>query len=298
MAMLCADISARLSRWLVREGPPTQVPLCDFNRLSYELRPGDVLLVEGRSRISEVIKLITQSTWTHAALYIGRMFDIDDKRLQAKIRAGYEGDPGDQLLVEALLGEGTIIAPLNKYRHHHVRICRPAGLNPGDAQQVINYTLGHLGYAYDVRHLLDLARFIFPWNILPRRWRSSLFQHNAGVPTRTVCSSLLATAFSTVNFPILPFIDRSEDGGVRFYKRNPRLFTPRDFDNSPYFEIIKYPFLGIDDIGLYRRLPWSDSPVLYNDNDREFTAQTQASKTQRDQEQRITDLAAHRSRRP
>ena len=31
---------------------------------------------------------------------------------------------------------------------------------------------------------------------------------------------------------------------------------PRDFDYSPYFSIIKYPFLGMNDIGLYRRLPW------------------------------------------
>ena len=63
---------------------------------------GDVLLVEGRSRVSEVIKIITQSSWTHSALYIGRLFDIDDKVLQARIRGSYEGDPSEQLLVEAL----------------------------------------------------------------------------------------------------------------------------------------------------------------------------------------------------
>ena len=35
------------------------------------LRPGDVLLVEGRSRLSLAIKYLTQSTWSHAALYVG-----------------------------------------------------------------------------------------------------------------------------------------------------------------------------------------------------------------------------------
>ncbi|WP_419600530.1 hypothetical protein [Thiolapillus sp.] len=59
-----------------------------------------------------------------------------------------------------------------------------------------------------------------------------------------------------MDFPILPFIDRGEDGSLRLFKRNPKLFAPRDFDYSPYFSIIKYPFLGMNDVGLYRRLPW------------------------------------------
>ena len=35
------------------------------------LRPGDVLLVEGNNHVSGVIKYLTQSTWSHAALYVG-----------------------------------------------------------------------------------------------------------------------------------------------------------------------------------------------------------------------------------
>jgi hypothetical protein len=129
-----------------------------------------------------------------------------------------------------------------------------------------------LGSDYDVRQLVDLARFFFPWAILPRRWRSSLFQRNAGASTRTVCSCLLAEAFSTVDFPILPFIERRDDGTLRFFKRNPRLFTPKDFDYSPYFHIIKYPFLGLEDVGVYRNLPWSSSPAIYSDRDRSYSA--------------------------
>jgi hypothetical protein len=184
----------------------------------------------------------------------------------------YHGDLSEQLMVEALLGKGTIITPLAKYRRDHLRICRPTGLEPEDAHKVVAHAIHHIGFDYDVRHLLDLARFFFPWNILPKRWRSTLFQHNAGSPTRTVCSSLLASAFNNVNFPILPFIDRDDDGGLHFFKRNPRLFTPKDFDYSPYFDIIKYPFLGLDDLGVYRRLPWGDDSILYNDNEGTFTA--------------------------
>ncbi len=261
-----------ISDWLAKEGPPPQSPFCDFKRLSYELRPGDVLLVEGRSRVSNVIKQITQTSWTHSALYIGRIYDIRDPNLQQQVRMAYRGDLNEQLMVEALLGHGTIIVPVSKYRHEHIRICRPTGLEPEDAQQVVAHAISHIGLDYDMRHLLDLARFFFPWTILPRRWRSSLFEHNAGKPTRTVCSSLIAGAFNSVNFPILPFIDRDDDGSVRFFKRNPRLFTPKDFDYSPYFDIIKYPFLGLDELSVYRRLPWSEEEILYNDDERGFAA--------------------------
>lgn len=263
-------LGRRITNWLTKDGPPADSPLCDFNRLSYELRPGDVMLVEGRSRVSEVIKLVSQSPWSHSALYIGRLYDIRDPDLQDRVTFFYRGDPDQQLLIEALMGRGTIITPLRDYRKDHLRICRPDGLKPSDAEKIIAYAIRHLGADYDVRQLLDLARFLFPWAILPRRWRSSLFQHNAGEPTRTVCSSMLAEAFGAVDFPVLPFIDRSADGSVRFFKRNPKLFAPRDFDYSPYFQIIKYPFLGLDDLGVYRKLPWGDDGLVYNDGDRDF----------------------------
>ena len=35
------------------------------------LQPGDILLIEGNSRLSATIKYLTQSTWSHAALYAG-----------------------------------------------------------------------------------------------------------------------------------------------------------------------------------------------------------------------------------
>lgn len=254
----------KATHWLTKEGPPSPSPLCDFNRLGFELRTGDVILVEGRSRVAEVIKTTTQTSWSHSALYIGRLYDIRDPDLREVIGYHFDGDPQDQLILEALMGKGTIVSPLSNYKDHHLRICRPTELAPSDAEAVIAYAVKHLGWDYDVRQILDLARFFFPWSVLPRRWRSSLFEHNAGKPTRTVCSTLLAEAFMSVNFPILPFIDRNDDGSVRFFKRNPRLATPRDFDYSPYFAIIKYPYLGINDVGLYHRLPWTDDAV-YND---------------------------------
>ncbi len=257
-----------LTRWLTRDRPPDETPLCDFGRLRFELRPCDVLLVEGRSRIADVIRLITQSPWSHAALYLGRIFDIRDPKLRVKVEAHFEGDPEEQLVLEALAGEGTVISPLAKYQRDHVRICRPDGISADDAQQVLAYAIERLGTDYDMRQILDLARFLLPWAVLPRRWRSTLFEHNAGPTTRTVCSTLIAEAFMSVDFPILPFIGRQADGSLKLFKRNPRLFTPRDFDYSPYFSIIKYPYLGINDVGLYRRLPWDPSDEFYEEQPR------------------------------
>jgi len=256
--------------WLVREDEPSGVPQCDFERLSFEIRPCDVLLVEGRARVSEVIKTITQSQWTHSALYLGRLHDIEDENVREHVSWLYDGDPSDQLIIEPLLGEGTVVSPLKKYAGEHVRICRPAGLSRADAGRVLAFAVKHLGREYDVRQLLDLARFLFPYGVIPRRWRSSLFEHNIGEQTRTVCSTLIASAFSSVHFPILPVIHREENGAIKLYKRNTRLYVPRDFDTSPYFEIIKYPLLGLNDLAVYRQLPWDTDGVVCNDENECF----------------------------
>lgn len=67
------------------------------------LRPGDVLLVEGKGRISGGIKYLTQSTWSHSALYVGPI---------AGATTG--GEP--HVLIEANVDEGVVSAPLLSVR--------------------------------------------------------------------------------------------------------------------------------------------------------------------------------------
>ena len=241
------------------------MPMSDFDRLRYEIRPGDVILVEGRSPVSEIIKTITLSNWTHSAIYIGRLHNIDDPVLRGYIQKFYEGEPDDQLIIESLLGEGTIVDNISKYRDDHLRICRPSSITRTDSQKVIAYAINRLGSYYNVRQILDLARFLFPYGILPRRWRSSLFEHNAGAPTHTVCSTMMAEAFASVHYPILPVLHRNEDGQLVMYKRNTRLITPKDFDYSPYFDVIKYPILDFDELAIYQKMPWGKDGIELND---------------------------------
>ncbi len=256
-------IIEKFSHWLQKEEPPIHGHFSDFDRVSYEIRPADVLLVEGRHRVSRIIRRVTFSPWTHAALYIGRLHDIENEELRKKVELACQCSPSQQLIIESILGKGTIIAPLEKYRHDHVRICRPSGLSRGDAQKVIAYAVDHLGVKYSVRHILDLFRFLFPWALFPRRWRSSLFEHNALKPTEEICSSLIAEAFISVRFPILPLIVKDKKG-VELIQRNPRLYVPSDFDYSPYFAIIKYPIFPISEITSYHNLPWVEG-VMSND---------------------------------
>lgn len=222
----------------------------DPEALRRSLRPGDVLLVEGMTRISVAIKYLTQSTWSHSALYVGDAL----------------GDTGDdpRCLIEANLGEGVVASPLSKYEHVHVRICRAKGLAPEHRDQVVGFMVASLGKRYDLKNVTDLLRFFVPTPPVPMRFRRRMLAMGAGDPTRAICSSLIAEAFETVRYPILPKITRElrHEDAAQYQRReilhirHHSLYAPRDFDISPYFEIIK-PTLeqGFD----YRRLRWSDA---------------------------------------
>jgi hypothetical protein len=255
-------ISTAVINWLKHKRPLPRIPLSDFQRIRHEIKPCDVILVEGRSRVSEVIKLITQSNWSHAFLYIGRLHDIEDPQLRERLGKFYHGNTDRQLIIESELGMGTVVRVLTAYEGEHLRICRPRGLGYQDSQKVLAYAIGRLGTSYDVRQIFDLARFLFPWTIMPRRWRSSLFSVHPGKSTQTVCSTMIAEAFGRIQFPILPLVKHGEGNNVHLFMRNPKLCTPSDFDYSPYFDIIKYPFLDFHHSSDQRLLPWRGSASL------------------------------------
>ena len=68
------DNVGRLIAWLQKPATHCEpFPVNESMALRDTLRPGDVLLVEGKGRISGSIKYLTQSTWSHSALYVGPM---------------------------------------------------------------------------------------------------------------------------------------------------------------------------------------------------------------------------------
>lgn len=249
---LCRKLGERLARYLQtpsRRYVPFSVS--DTKTLNRFLRPGDILLVEGNERISTVIKYLTQSTWSHAAVYIG------DAVERAK-----DDDPC--CLIEADLTDGVIAVPLSKYESHNTRICRPVGLSDPDRAKVIEFLVDSIGTAYDLRNVIDLARYLLPAPPVPVRWRRRMLALGSGDPTRGICSTLIAQAFQSVQYPILPRVEKDLSGDSAFEReilhiRHHSLFTPRDFDLSPYFKVVK-PTLetGFD----YRDLTWSEESEL------------------------------------
>lgn len=248
----------KFTTWMMRDTKkPPEILLSDFNQVHSNIQPCDVLLVEGRNRISHAISTLTRSPWTHAALCIGHYCEIKDKQLQQLIQHHYQGPFDEPLLIESYMTTGVSCVPLSKYNKDHVRICRPRGLHKPAAHKILSYVISKLGLGYDIRQIADLARFFFPWGLLfSRRWKTSLFDHHAGPPTRLTCSLLIIEAFSKVRFPVLPGLKKQEND-FALVRRHPRLYTPTDFDFSPFFDVVKYPMLDLSDPHTYQNLPWS-----------------------------------------
>lgn len=244
-------------------------------RLKATIRPGDVLLVDGDQRVSQAVKFLTMSTWSHSALFIGDALLRRGPELRAEAQRRF-GEESRFLIVEALVDKGVIASPLLKYIKFNVRICRPVGLAPEDVEQVIDHVIVRLGHTYDRRNFLDLARYLLPFHMIPSKLREEALHFGSGVETETICSTLLAEAFERVRFPILPTYlrQRPRTTGEKFKQkilgrptrraysgllraRHPTLCVPRDFDLSPFFDVVKFnarETYGFD----YRKLKWEE----------------------------------------
>jgi Permuted papain-like amidase enzyme, YaeF/YiiX, C92 family len=219
------------------------------------LQPGDIVLVEGNTRLSSIIKFLTQSTWSHAALYVGER-DHDKAT---------NGEPN--VLIEAEANTGVVTVPLSKYAGFNMRICRPIGLDAAAKQEIIDYALARIGKPYDSKQIVDLARYLFPYPPVPVRFRRRMLAIGSGDPTKAICSTLIAEAFASIRYPILPesVVINGKTYGVAPYVhsenehiRKHGLYTPRDFDISPFFAIVKPTIVaGFD----YHTIDW-DPPEL------------------------------------
>lgn len=248
MNRFAQSLGKRLSRYLSEPGhtagtaAPTRMDL-----LAQVLQTGDVLLVEGTSRVSSAIKYLTQSTWSHAALYVGK------------------SSTGESQFLEADMVHGVRLVPLSHFTGFHCRVCRPVSLNEAERQAVCGFAMARVGLQYDMKNIVDLARYLLPNPPVPMRWRRQMLSLGSGDPTRAICSTLVAEAFQSVNYPILPTIEslpavdllgNPHAGSSRelLHIRHHSLYVPRDFDVSPYFQIVKPTIeVGFD----HRFLTWA-----------------------------------------
>ena len=249
----------------------------DPSALKRHCRKGDVVLLEGDQRISAVIKYLTQSSWSHSVLYVGDEALRRGGELAGRAREEF-GAEAEHLIIEAL-PEGVVLSPLMKYIDLNLRVCRPHHLRPDHLKLILDRGFAALGWRYDLRNVLDLARYLLPVSLIPSRFRRTALHFGSGAPTEVICSSLIGQIFERVRFPVLPSVEVPDgfDGPVRpsrgrwlrrvfghqsrcytglFRMRHPTLLTPADFDLSPYFEVVKFNVIADGDFD-YRRIRWA-----------------------------------------
>ena len=227
ISMINHTLGKKLASFLSKS-PPSYQRFEDISLedLAFVLEAGDIVLVEGDTRISTAIKYLTQSSWSHACLYVG----------------GHDSEVRDLALLEADLLEGVRMVSLEHYSGFNLRICRPVGMQNEDREKLINHAKTRLGHKYDLKNILDLARYLIQKPLVPNRFRRRLLALGSGEPTKAICSTLIAESFQEIDYPILPRITNNENtkSEEEFYsKRHFTHFTPRDFDLSPYFRVIK-----------------------------------------------------------
>ena len=200
------------------------------------LQVGDVILVEGNRRFSTAVKYLTQSTWSHAAIYVGHADGLDYLT------------PETPAIIEVDLENGVIAVPLSKYADCNIRICRPIGLHTDDRQRVAQFMIDSIGTNYDLKNVNELARYLIPPPPVPSRWQRSMLALGSSDPTGVICSTWIAQAFLSVDYSILPRVDLPKEHECEICReteletlhiRHHSLLAPCDLDVSPYFEIIK-----------------------------------------------------------
>ena len=271
-----------LSRYLAEPLPHYELRCRnDAELLKSVVQKGDVLLVEGDQRVSSVIKYLTQSSWSHAVLYIGDELLRGDEATKRRTIELF-GDQAGHLIVEALT-EGVVASPLLKYIDYNIRICRPHRLRGEHLKIVLRDAIDSIGLRYDVRNILDLAWHLIVVSLLPGRHREEVLRLGSGISGQVICTSLLGRLFQKIGFPVLPTVTYPDDdllgesaerrswwsmmvGRPRpnysglYRRRHSTVLTPRDFDLSPFFQVVKFnvvPQRSFD----YSRIEWaSDRP--------------------------------------
>lgn len=216
------------------------------------LKPCDVLLISSQSRVDQSFKRVGDSHYARALLYVGRLHDVADPALRALLADYTPCEPDTQLVVDANLERGLFVQPLSALEGRQLRACRAQGLSDGEAQDVLRYAISRIGTAGNPSWSSLALLALLPWGWLPSGWRQRLFRRWAGELSKVLSGTVIADAFAFVHFPVLPLVKQ----GSRLLRLQPRAIVAADFDQSPYFEVIKAPFQLEEVPAGMDALPW------------------------------------------
>ncbi len=142
------------------------------------LKPGDVLLSEGNSRMAALVRRVTRSSWSHVAMYVGPLEEGADPRC----------------VVEAHFAAGVRAVPLSEFDGQRARVLRPVGLGEADRQRIADWVVRRIGNPYDLAHAWRLAKWLLRPTPSPRAMAQDA--------KRFICSTLLTQAFLFIGYPV------------------------------------------------------------------------------------------------
>ena len=145
--------------------------------LEARLEPGDVILVAGRTRFSRLVCRMTQSSWSHVAIYVGRGHD-----------AG-----ATCTVVEADIEAGVRLITLAELADCRIQVVRASRLPATARDGLARHLLDQVGRPYDLAHVFLLARLLIVAPLPASRWLMPRQVHRAD-PSRAICSTLVAHA--------------------------------------------------------------------------------------------------------
>lgn len=254
--MKTKESPSSIIHWLYNSQKNYGVNWCNFDHAAQIIEPGDVILVDGTAPADKRIKSISGSNWSQVLLYLGRLHDIKDPSLRAMASDYIPCQSNTQLLLKVDLVHGVHLITLSELQDVQLRICRPSGLTDAEKQSVIRYGLSRLENNKKHAWWPAIRLLLVPWSWFPRHWRKPIFKLLSGRRLRRAVGGTIGDSFSFIQFPILPLVKKEFDGKTKLYRHYPMVFYPSDFDLSPYFDVVKYPFADqIDGKGL-RLLPW------------------------------------------
>jgi len=153
----------------------------------------------------------------------------------------------------------SAVLVLKNFSNFHTRICRPIQIKQADKSQLIQYAVQRIGHRCDLRNVFDLARYLVSVPPVPSNFRRRMIGLGSGDPTRAICSTLIAQAFQSIRYPILPLVEIQDAQRPDCRKcikeimriRHHSLFTPR---KPLLFEKRSHRFLMpcLSGVGLWR----------------------------------------------
>jgi len=191
-------------------------PAAGMESLAVVLRRGDVLLTEGNTRASRLVRCLTRSPWSHVSMYVGPLDDGQDPRC----------------IVEADIAEGVRSIRLSELDAVKIRVLRPTSLDSTNRSRLAEWVTSRIGSEYDHAHAWLLGRRLL--RLPARASLGSSSKATASSATRFICCSLLAHAFASVGLAIAPV--RASPGST--LGADPASVTPGDFAQAPVFEVI------------------------------------------------------------